>query len=297
MGAQLLDIKSLCGWRGVDATQKFFARQFPTLPWAAPQLFSDATPTRPVLLYRAWKDVLDRYPDYPPQEIGDCVSFGHGRGNDLLQCIECRLGLPLQYRETHTEFLYAASREVGGILGSGDGTYGSTTIKAMTTIGVVSREMVGDSGDYRGERARDWGITGTPWDLEAKAAHYKLGCAALVCTWDHLVAAITNGYPVTISSSQGFTLIRDMDGFCATSGTWGHCMLVAGVRFDRPGACLIQSWGPGVPGGPTSLDQPDFSFWADKAAIDHMLAEGDSWALARTPTFVKRDLPAAWVQE
>ena len=54
--------------------------------------------------------------------------------------------------------------------------------------------------------------------------------------------------------------------FCEASGTWGHCMLLAGVRFDRPGACIIQSWGPDVPDGPTDLGQPDFSFWADKTS-------------------------------
>ena len=71
-------------------------------------------------------------------------------------------------------------------------------------------------------------------------------------------------------------------------------MLIAGVRFDRPGACIIQSWGPGMPAGPTDLDQPDFSFWVDQVAVEQILGEGDSWALSKTPAFVKRELPPAW---
>ncbi len=135
--------QSLCGWRGIDATQKLFASQFSALRQTAPHLFGAPAPTDPVLLYKAWSDVLGQYPLYPAQQIGDCVSFGHGHGNDLLQCIEVRLGEPITYRETDTEFIYSASREVAGILGTGDGSYGAAAVKAMTTIGLVSRN-VGD---------------------------------------------------------------------------------------------------------------------------------------------------------
>jgi len=289
-----LPYQSLCGWRGIDATQRLFASQFSALRQTAPHLFGAPVPTDPVLLYKAWSDVLGQYPDYPAQQIGDCVSFGHGHGNDLLQCIEVRLGEPVNYRETDTEFIYSASREVAGILGTGDGSYGAAAVKAMTTIGLVSREMLGTDGAYSGERAKEWGQTGPPHDVELKAAAYKLGSAALVSTWDELVAAITNGYPVTICTDQGFSLTRDPDGFCEASGTWGHCMLLAGVRFDRPGACIIQSWGPDVPTGPTALGQPAFSFWAEKDVIGQILSEGDSWALSKAPAFVQRELPPAW---
>ncbi len=284
----------LCGWKGADAVQKAFAAHFPALSHAAPHLFGAAAPTGPVLLYKAWHDVLGRDPGYPAQEIGDCVSFGHGHGNDLLQCIEIGLGSPIDYRETDTEFIYGASREVAGILGTGDGSYGAAAVKAMTTVGVVSREMLGGDGRYSGDRAKDWGKSGPPRDLENKASPYKLGSAACVSTWDELVAALSNGYPVTICTGQGFVLTRDADGFCAAKGTWGHCMLIGGVRFDRPGACILQSWGPDAPAGPTALDQPSWSFWAEKDVIESILAEGDSWALSKTPGFKSRDLPPAW---
>ena len=222
------------------------------------------------------------------------MSFGHGHGNDLLQCIEIGLGEPAVYQETDTEFIYGTSREVAGILGNQDGSYGAAAVKTMTTIGMVSRAMVGADGSYSGRRAKAWGSCGAPAAVKGEAAAFKLGGAALVSTWDELVAAIHNGYPVTICTGQGFSLTRDAEGFCRAQGTWGHCMLIAGVRFDRPGACIVQSWGPDVPGGPTALGQPGFSFWADQAVVARILGEGDSWALAKSPTFQKRELPPKW---
>jgi hypothetical protein len=284
----------LCGWRGVDAIQLAFKSQFNSLRHVAPHLFGAPPPTGPVLLYKAWTDVLGVYPDYPSQQIGDCVSFGHGHGHDLLQCVEISLGSTVQYRETDTEFLYGAAREVAGILDSGDGCYGAAAVKAMTTVGMVSREMTAPDGVYSGDRAKAWGATGPPRALELRAASYKLGEAALVSTWDELVAAITNGYPVTICTDAGFVLTRDADGFCAESGVWGHCMLISAVRFDRPGALILQSWGPDEPTGPTVLDQPSWSFWAEQSVIESILDEGDSWALSRSPGFAARELPAAW---
>jgi hypothetical protein len=285
---------SLCGWRGNDAIHHKIAAQMPTLRSMCPHLYAAPTPTTPILLYKAWFEVLGRDPGYPAQQIGDCVSFGHGHANDLLQCVEIGLGSPIEYRETDTEFIYGASRQVAGILGNTDGSYGSAAVKAMTTIGTLSRELLGSDGTYSGDRAKAWGKTGPPHDLETKAAAYKLGSGANVATWDDLVAALANGYPVTICTGAGFAMTRDADGFCEQEGTWGHCMLIAGVRFDRLGACIMQSWGPDQPDGPTSLDQPSWSFWADKSVVESILGEGDSWALSKSPGFVARELPPAW---
>ena len=285
-----------CGWLGIDANQQACATRFSALAAAAPGLVARTAPApgSPVLLYKAWRDVLGKDPAYPAQEIGDCVSFGHGHANDLLQCVEIALGEPAEFRETDTEFIHATSREVAGILGQTDGSYGAAAVKAMTTVGLVSRELLGDQGAYSGKRAREWGRTGAPAEIKATACLFKLGSAAQVSTWAELVAALASGYPVTICSNQGFTLHRDRDGFCKARGTWGHCMLIAGVRFDREGACILQSWGPTVPDGPLALDQPTFSFWADRTVVERILAAGDSFALSRAPDFVARKLPERW---
>src|SRR5271165_2864224 len=168
-----ISYQHLCGWRGIDDLQRSFASHFPTLAQSAPHLMEGPAPTDPILLYKAWRDVLGKDPAYQAQQIGDCVSFGHGHANDLLQCIEIALGEPADYRETDTEFIYATSREVAGILGGFDGSYGAAAVKAMTTIGLVSREMLGDQGAYSGKRAKDWGRAGAPAELKSKAAPFK----------------------------------------------------------------------------------------------------------------------------
>lgn len=281
------------GWLGIDDNQRAASAMFPALSQAAPHLMG-ADPTKPVLLYKAWREVLKGYPAYPAQVNGSCVSMGHGHGNDLLQCVEIALGEPAEYRETHTEFIYAASREVSNNLSRQDGSYGAAAVKAMTTIGIVSREMLGADGPYSGPREKDWGLHGPPSKYKELAAPFKLGAAAKVSTWEELVAAITNGYPVTICSNWGFNSPRDEQGFCAARGTWPHCMCLAGLRFDREGALCLQSWGPNQPQGPLDLDQPSFSFWIDRRYVERILAADDSWALSKAPEFVSRPIPQSW---
>jgi hypothetical protein len=281
----------LCGWID-DGGHRAIAATMPRLAEAGPWLRA-ANSSTPVLLYRCWTEVFAAYPDYPAQQIGDCTSFGHGHANDLLQAIEVFLGdLPANsVHQTDTEFLYGEARKEANMLGRQDGCYGAAVVQAMTKVGMVSRAALGVNGTYSGSRAKEWGLTGPPAGLEQLAAGYKLGNGAQVEDWDGLVAAVSNGYPVTVCTARGFTLARDKDGFCKSQGKWGHCMFIAGVRFDRPGACIIQSWGPDSPTGPTALGQPSYSFWADQSAIEAILGEGDSWALSGSPGFAPRSLP------
>lgn len=249
-----------------------------TLPRYRRGWIQDHEPSKPILLYKAWLDQLGRFPAYKAQEIGDCVSQGWGRGWDLLEAVEIALGKGQStYAETFTEFFYAAARQVGGLLGNDDGCFGSAAAKAAITIGNVSRTQ-----PYSGQTAKSWGYYGPPAELLPQAK--TLGGVALIQDWPSLVSALWNGFPVAVCSNQGFTMERDKEGFCQPRGTWGHCMLITGVRFGRrPGANIWQSWGPGVPSGPLALDQSDNSFWADRQVIEHMLSQADSFALMDAP--------------
>ena len=240
-----------------------------------------AEPSTPIRLYRAWYDVLGSYPSYVEQTIGDCVSHGFGRGLDNLQAVEIALGEESTYAEACTEFIYGASRKAANILGPQDGSFGSAAAEALISGGAVKR-----TAPYDGKTAKKWGMTGPPANLEAEAMGFRLGGVALIKDWQGLVSALWNGMPVPICSDQGFTMTRDAQGFCRPEGTWHHCMMINAVRFDRPGACINQSWGPATPGGPMALDQPTCSFWADKKVIEKILGQGDSWALMRAPEFV-----------
>jgi hypothetical protein len=271
----------------------------PVFRSAAPRLRGSGR-NKTTLLYKAWTDVLGAYIPYPAQTIGDCVSQGFGHGTDLLACVQIALKkMPQTFKETATEPLYGMAREVGNFLrpyrrdGSADGAVGAWAAKALSTQGTVSREVV---GPYSGERAAQWGGPGgVPAEIKNQARDYKVRTVSLVTSYEELEDALANGYPVPVCSDQGFTMTRDRDGFCQPRGTWMHCMLIVGVRADhRPGACIVQSWGENVPDGPLALDQPNYSFWADRGTVDRMLKQRDSFSLSSFDGYPGQSLPAHW---
>ena len=291
------DFTQLGGWLHdpgeVDRVLDVLPR--PHFAAAAPHLArSGAGQTAP--LYKAFRDVNQgQYINYPAQTIGDCVSHGFGHGIDLLEAVQISVGQRNEeFKQTATEAIYGMARvDVGGQRGSfSDGAVGAWAAQAVTTLGTLPRDVV---GPYDGRRAKQWGANGVPRDLEEKAALHKVKTTSLVSTYEELEDALSNGYPVTVCSNQGFTLERDADGFCRPHGVWGHCMLIVGVRADqRPGACIFQSWGNDVPSGPLALDQPPNSFWADRDVVERMLAVQDSWSLSAFDGYPGQVLPAHW---
>ena len=278
--------QSLCGWRGIDDLQRAFASHFPTLAQSAPHLMEGPAPTDPVLLYKAWRDVLGNDPAYPAQQIGDCVSFGHGHGNDLLQCIEISLGEPAVFQETDTEFIYGTSREVGHILGRQDGSYGAAGGEGhdhdrhgQSQDAGIRRHLLRPAGQGVGTVRCTGGRQERGRSVQARAMPRTSPPGT---SWSRPCGTATRSRSARARASRS---TRDAQGFCQARGSWGHCMFIAGVRFDRPGACIIQSWGPDTPSGPLALDQPSFSFWADQSVINRILGEGDSWALSKSPAF------------
>jgi hypothetical protein len=267
----------------------------PYFATAAPQL-SGSGAGQTTLLYKAFLEVNGgRYFDYPAQTIGDCVSHGFGHGIDLLESVQIAIrGRAEEFKQTATEAIYGMARvDVGGQRGSiEDGAVGAWAAQAVCTFGTVSRDLV---GPYDGDRAKQWGADGVPADLMSRAGAHKVKTTSLISTYRELEDALANGYPVTVCSNQGFTLERDDQGFCSPRGTWGHCMLIVGVRADRrPGACIFQSWGSSVPSGPLTLDQPPNSFWADRQVVERMLSMQDSWSLSSFEGYPSQALPRAW---
>jgi hypothetical protein len=281
----------LLGWVDDQNRHALAATFAPPLAQAAPQLMGA---DENVLLYKAWKLVLGDYPKYRRQEIGDCTSFGSGHAVDLLQCIEqVMLNEPTGYLETCTEAIYGMGREIAGMLGGGDGCYGVAVAKALVEHGAVPRKLV---GEYSGQLAKQWGARGVPPEIKAEMARYRMGSAAIITTLEELDAALANLYPAAGGFSQGFTMQRDQDGACRQSGRWGHETFIAGRRRrnGRRQYCMCQSWGPNVPSGPTTDDQPDFSFWIDEDPMANILGQRDFLTFSKAPDFVQRDVPSAF---
>jgi len=295
-----IDINTVGGWRKdpAEVARVLAGMPRPTFSASAPGLARSGA-GKTVLLYKAFRDVNGGdYIDYPAQTIGDCVSQGFGHGIDLLESVEISMGKkPQRFVQTATEAIYGMARvDVGGERGSdSDGAVGAWAARAVCSIGTVSRELL---GPYDGQRAKHWGRDGVPDEVRKKAAAHRVMTTSLVTAYEDLEDALANGYPVTVCSDQGFTLERDADGFCRAEGTWGHCMLIVGVRADdRPGACIFQSWGSEAPTGPLALDQPPNSFWAERDVVAAMLAQADSWSLSNFDGYPPQTLPMHWTYD
>ena len=226
------------------------------------------------------RDLINR------QTIGDCVSHGFGLARDTLACSQIVQGLPQRWvAPCATEVIYGLSRvECGRGRINGDGSVGSWAADAITKYGTLSRLQYGriDLREYSGDRARQYGRTGCPDELEPPARDLLVQTAALATTYDEAVDALFNKFPIPVCSNRGFSDQRDAEGFASPSGTWQHCMAFIAVDDNprRPGLLCQNSWGPDWIRGPKRHNQPDGSFWVDADVADRMLRQGDSYALS-----------------
>jgi hypothetical protein len=297
-------MQELCGWiDNQPAVESVLAElPYPLFSSAGRELLNQSATDDPVLLYDIFREVIKSDPPSGPQAIGDCVSWGWGNLVNYVAAVQIHqqlksgqltaaeaVALIEEYQEACTEAIYALSRvEVGGQRGSrSDGSVGAWAAKAVSTYGTLSRKKC---GPYSGQRAKDWGASGLPDNLEPEAKQHLIKTVSQVKSFDEAFAAIGNGYPVAVCSNQGFTMTRDSEGFCSPSGRWDHCMLFMARRSDRPGLCCSQSWGPKTPQGPLALNQPGNTFWVDAKVADRMLGQGDSFTGSQFQGYEAQDL-------
>lgn len=233
------------------------------------------------------------FPNVNQGDVGSCVGAGTSHAVTVTIAMQTVAGHG-SFQRASPEVIYAGSRvEIGGGRLNGDGSVGAWAAKWLTTYGVVSMEVHGgvDLTTYSASRARSWGSTGVPADLEAVAKSHPVKSAALVKTWPDVVKAISQGYAISVCSTQGFSMTRDRDGFAAPQGTWPHCMAIIGIRGGaRPGAFILNSWGDNAHTGPVwPADAPVAGFWADAAVVARMVGtDPDSFAYSGVEGFKAR---------
>jgi hypothetical protein len=272
-------------------------------PAKTPQF--DATPAGRVAMGDTdaflWQPVLKltggKYPNENQGSVGSCVGAGFKHCVDVVQAVQIAAGQGGTFKPVSIEAIYALSRvEIGGGRISGDGSVGAWAKAAVERYGVLPMASYpgADLSRYDPARARAWGRTGLPDELEPAARDHPVKGAALVKTWPDVQRAISQGYPVAVCSNQGFRMQRDADGFAAPQGSWAHCMAIIGVRgAPRPGAFILNSWGNAAHTGPVwPADAPVAGFWADASTVGRMVAQGDSFALADLAGFPAR--PVDW---
>jgi hypothetical protein len=250
--------------------------------------------------------------------IGTCVSFGWGMGSYIGQAVDWTQGERAEPPKlVATEPIYGGSRTAGRLppierAGYSDGSYGAAAARWVQGTkagvgGILYRQKYGDIDltNYEIPRAREWGNSGVPKELAKIAQQHAAQGVALCNSYEALCAAIENGLCVPICSNVGFaaTNVRDADGFLPRGGSWGHCMVCVAVRYadgpgKRDGVLILNSWGTNWVKGPRwPDDQPEGSFWADRRAIEAILAQGDSFVIAGASGFAARDIDnGAWLQ-
>lgn len=304
----MIDYGSLCGWRSNPAeVEKVLNRSRHPLFATAAFHLQDSGKGKLSLLYLALKAVTGSYGywEQNTQTIGDCVSHGCANAIDVLTCVEIQAGEAEKFvAPAATEPGYAGSRhEVGhDQLGSADGSVGAWGAIWFRDWGNLIRKQYAAGGrmydlsTYSGSKARQWGApgVGVPDALEPIAREHPVRTVSLVHSYEDVRDANANGYPVTIASMQGFTSMRDEEGFAAPSGSWPHQMVIWATddEFRRPGCLIMNSWGPGWISGPKRHEQPDGSFWVDADVIDRMVRQfgGDSWAFSQYEGFPASEL-------
>lgn len=211
------------------------------------------------------------------QEDSDCVSQGTATTVDIVKSVEIVVNDELEEwtGETCTEPIYGGSRvQVGkGQLGKGGGSYGGWAAQFCKQFGCFSRGIYGryDLSKYDVNKVRLWATQGCPQELLNISKEHPIKAISRIHNYYEAIDSLANGYSLTICSNQGFTTVRDKDGFCNPDGIWPHCM--ACVGFDdnskRPGIEISNSWGLYI-GGKPKFDEPASIFFCDAEVFDKM---------------------------
>ena len=269
----------------------------------------------PVLLYEALFHFLKHW-KRGAQGIGDCVSWGWELACTIAAAVQAfnSRGEFAFSGEYATEPIYGGSRvEARGKKRGGysDGSYGGAAAKWVTIWGALLRQNYShvngankeyDLTSYSSDKAKEWGNYGCGGEddadkLDLHAKEFPVRHAVLCTTFDQSALAIANGYPVAVCSGYGFGS-RGAGGWLQRKGSWSHCMLFCGVRFDKPGLLLANSWGNSwgdkMQHYPESMpgEFKKCSGWVSRDDVNGMLRGEDSFAVGQLE--LKRQ-PLVWL--
>jgi len=212
---------------------------------------TEATAGKKVFLHwLLYKVFGGKIPNYYPQEIGDCVSFGAKHATEHVSAVEIfQKGDREKWRPVHPSYYYGSGRVyVGGGRLSGDGSLGSWMAEAVMKYGTLFQDESGVPA-YSGRLARSWGSSKSELDKwKPTAVKYPVKSAALIRTWEDLVAALANGYPCTVASDVGYSMEPSSDGFHRQTTNWAHQMEFFGIddsykNGEEPYVLILNNWG------------------------------------------------------
>ncbi len=258
----------------------------------AGQIEADELPENAFLWAAAEIVTGARLPPRNQGKVGSCVAFGTARAIEYSMLAEIVSGEKEEFKALATEVIYGGSRvEIGGgKLGRGDGSIGAWAAKWVHQWGLVARGVYGkvDLKTYSETRCKEYGSGGVPAELETIAKTFPVQTITQVKTWQDAKKALAQGYGIAICSNVGFSMARDSNGISKPSGSWGHCMCLAGyatiegAEYGR----IDNSWGDMAHHGPTGPGNPGpEGFYTAAATVGKMLSAGDSWAFSSVQGF------------
>ncbi len=309
---------SLVGWLGTHHPEllrsEFELLQAGFVPFAIRQQ-SRSYAGKKHFLHKVVRAVLGKDTPNYPQQIGDCVSFGAKNGGEYLTCTEIAgqaaaqeemsprdfvAARRLKWRPIFPPYYYGTGRVYvgGGQMGYSDGSTGSWMAEAVQKYGTLFADEP-EVPAYSGRIAKQWGSSRAPLDRwKPTASKYLVRSAALVKTWEDLVAALANGYPCPTASNVGYDMEPAHDGFHRQRGSWSHqmCFIGADDNDRDPYALILNNWGD-VHGHLKDFDSDEMlpvgTLRVRKAdALKHLRA-GETFAYSQFDGFPEQDLERA----
>lgn len=288
--------------KGTEAFLSTLAK--PALTQAGPDLALDES--RDVFLGSALLSVAPGW-KRGSQKIGSCLGWGWALSCDILAACDILLR---NEAETYggrvlEASVYGFSRvEVRGQRNlGGDGSYGGAAAKAVTKYGTLHYGQTYNGqqfNDNSGTREKEWGRDGVPDSLEKYAAEHKVESVALVKSFEDVAKALQSGYPTAVCSGMGFSMTL-REGYMTPMGSWAHCQMAAGVRWNpEPAILVVNSWGDCYQGTVDKNLPAQFqrsAGWVKAKDFTRMIGPGeDSFALAGYSGFKPRTLPENWLR-
>jgi hypothetical protein len=251
------------------------------------------------MLWEVSRKVLGKDTENFPQEVGDCVSFGGKNATEYVQFYPIVNGDANEFKNIFPPYLYGCGRVfIGKGQVNGDGSLGVWQAKAVMEYGAIPTDTP-NCPKYSGNIARKWGDSGPPDEFVSVGKTHIVKSAALISSWDELVTALVNGYPVTVASDIGYDMKPRSDGFHHNSTSWGHQMCFIGVdnRADKPYACILNSWGDvhgEIKDFKTGENWPVGTLRVLKSDAEKMIKQGDTFAYSSFNAFPAQKLPRSF---
>ena len=268
---------------------------------------------RKVALYEARKTIAAAaQPPYIKQLTGSCV--GCGGMNAVLTLRDVEIALKGENERPEMlwwPYTYGESRQIAGMSGQGEGSFGSAWAEAAKTKGMFSSSVDGlpqyrmDDGWYVLTREIElkWSDgQQAPAKYDALAKEHLVQTAAPCRSPEDVAAALQNGYPCSIASMFGTRGPKVMGepqvAVAEWDDQWAHQQFID-AWWDHPQLGELfrigNNWGNVH--GPQPDGSPLGGYWIRKSVLQRLCSDRGTeiYAFSGLNGFPARQLPSSWM--